>query len=60
MGTVAKMLLHGLATTVASHSSQIRTRGIDLVALVGNMAAPFALDKWLPLTDSQDGDKKER
>jgi hypothetical protein len=58
--TIAKMLLEGLAATVATYGSQIHTRRVDIAAFVGNMAASFALDKWLPLADSQYGDKKER
>ena len=60
MGTVAKMVLEGLAATVATYCLEIRTRGVDSAILVGNMAAPFTLDKWLTFADSQDGDKKER
>jgi len=54
------MLLEGLAATVATYCLHIRTRRVDLAALVGNMAAPFTFDKWLTFADSQDGDEKER
>jgi len=60
MGTVAKMLLEGLAAMVATYCLHISTRRVDLAALVGDMAAPFTLDKWLTLADPQDGNKKER
>jgi len=60
MGTVAEMLLEGRAATVATYCLHIRTRRVDLAALVGNMAAPFTFDKWLTCADSQDGDEKER
>jgi hypothetical protein len=54
------MLVHGLTATAAIYSSQIRARRVDFTILVGNMAAPFTLNIWLPLADSQDGYEKER
>ena len=60
MGTVAKMFLEGLTAPVTIYSSKIGTRGIDLTAFVSDMSAPFTFDKWFTLTNSQNGDKKER
>jgi hypothetical protein len=60
MGTVAKMFLEGLTAPVTIYSSKVGTRGIDLAAFVSDMSAPFTFDKWLTLTNSQNGDEKER
>lgn len=54
------MFFEGLAATVAIDSSKIPTRGVDLAGFVSNMSAPFTLDKWLTLANSQNGDEKER
>ena len=60
MGTVAKMFFEGLTAPVTIYSSKIGTSGIDLAGFVSDMSAPFTFDKWLTLTNSQNGDEKER
>jgi hypothetical protein len=54
------MFLEGLTAPVTIYSSKVGTRGIDLAAFVSDKSAPFTFDKWLTLTNSPNGDEKER
>ena len=53
------ILCKGLVAAKASGCLQIRPGGVDIAALIGDMAASFAQDERLPFSSPEDRNKEK-